>query len=68
MGEVPRTTRRLRIVVSMLCCSVALVMVLGQVVPALRPAQGVVWGVAAVVSVVALVTVLAAGRRRGAGR
>jgi hypothetical protein len=51
-----------------LCCSVALVMVLGQVVPALRSAQVVVWGVAAVVSVVALVTVLAAGRRRGAGR
>jgi hypothetical protein len=51
-----------------LCCSVALVMVLGQVVPALRSAQGVVWGVAAVVSLVAFVTVLAAGRRRGAGR
>jgi hypothetical protein len=47
---------------------VALVMVLGQVVPVLRSAQVVIWGVAAVVSVVALVTFLAAGRRRGAGR
>jgi hypothetical protein len=47
---------------------VALVMLLGQVVPALRSAQAVVWGLAAVVSLVALVTVLAAGRRRGTGR
>lgn len=43
-------------------------MVLGQVVLALRSAQVVVWGVAAVVSVVAFVTVLAAGRRRSTGR
>jgi hypothetical protein len=68
MGEVPRIRNRIRIAVSVLCCSVALVMVLGQVVPALRSAQGVVWGVAAVVSLVAFVTVLAARRRRGAGR
>ena len=52
----------------MLCCSVVLVLVLGQVVPALRSAQVAVWGFAAVLSVVAFVTVLAARRGRGTGR
>jgi hypothetical protein len=62
---VNRAHQDVRVVVSCLCAAAALLMVLGQVVPALRAAQVTVWLGVLTLLVAALVTTVVARRRRG---